>query len=967
MSTSFRHFENAPKAQALVTPKPVPPLPVLIELNIGESIDFNVIKLTGVEELCEPFAFDISVITHLNSFDEEALCNQTGCLKLSNADGISRLITGLITHVTPADYLGNGLGRIDFHLVSPWAMLASEAQSRIILYKSPLDILKTFLLNVGYAQAQIHFDIDTVYEQKPLTVQAPDESDLDFFHRLARSCGLCYWDTTGPSGAEIFFTDRGLNEPSALLSRLDYINPSQQAVIPEGFYEMHQRVSKVAHRIIVRDYNEQAAGFNKRIEAQVATGQPYKPNAWNMPPVIKDYFGHGALTQKEALHQAQVRAAHEWTRRWNVTASSNSPLVELAHWFAVDGNEFSGPLCVWDLVPTRIEHQAQIPAGSMQTKANTVHYTNTVKHTKRSFRYCAAFPNLPKVPPTFTAVIESDLAYAQLDAAGFYKLKFHHDRSDTPNTQASIPIQRVLPHVAPSYSSKPAGFHSALYHGAEVLVAPINGDPGRPLIIATLPNGQKTSPVTAKNRCENRYQTQSGHALVMDDATTAPKIQLHTPQQAQQLNLDATPGKESASLIAQKGDIAIGAGTHINWITGGDTTETIGENLLHIAGQDYSICTAQGDIQHQAQTSFNLNAGQDININTQGDMHVTTAGDDNTVVGKDIDINIAEGDSIFQIKGNMLIQGETLHFISNTGPICIAQKGGGLHMADDTITLFGKNVNIVSHKETIINAKVNYFSGPGPKVPVPQQKAPLVAQPIQKLGPEGEPTCDLPAKTFDLRDLGVIDLGDFLTGEGMAAATLSFTGSITLQQSGDCNPLTFEAQGYSITARQQLADIFAETKINVDSLLKNASLSNSITTNSGTVTASVTPPNEYMFEFSPKSVGTDVNGWSISGTVGYDLAVTILPKPPSQQTPTPTVITASSTLQNNSDGNSVIMLIEWIIGSQLANAINQWNIDLNDLQWVGHQVGLAFDENQSETENEMAAELPMASIPLPIP
>ncbi len=69
-----------------------------------------------------------------------------------------------------------------------------------------------------------------------------------------------------------------------------------------------------------------------------------------------------------------------------------------------------------------------------------------------------------------------------------------------------------------------------------------------------------------------------------------------------------------------------------------------------------------------------MDAGQDININTQGDLHITTASDDNTVVGKDIDINIAEGDSIFQIKGNMLIQGETLHFISKTAPSALRKR-----------------------------------------------------------------------------------------------------------------------------------------------------------------------------------------------------------------------------------------------------------------------------------------------------
>jgi type VI secretion system secreted protein VgrG len=59
--------------------------------------------------------------------------------------------------------------------------------------------------------------------------------------------------------------------------------------------------------------------------------------------------------------------------------------------------------------------------------------------------------------------------------------------------------------------------HFPLKPGVEVLVAFLDGDPDRPLIVAAAPNPATPSPVTGKNQTIHRISTESGIVLTMKD------------------------------------------------------------------------------------------------------------------------------------------------------------------------------------------------------------------------------------------------------------------------------------------------------------------------------------------------------------------------------------------------------------------------------------------------------------------
>ena len=70
----------------------------------------------------------------------------------------------------------------------------------------------------------------------------------------------------------------------------------------------------------------------------------------------------------------------------------------------------------------------------------------------------------------------------------------------------------VQPHAGPNY-----GMHFPLKPGIEVLVAFVDGDPDRPLIVGAVPNPVTPSPVTRPSYLFNKVQTVSGIFMELKD------------------------------------------------------------------------------------------------------------------------------------------------------------------------------------------------------------------------------------------------------------------------------------------------------------------------------------------------------------------------------------------------------------------------------------------------------------------
>ena len=66
--------------------------------------------------------------------------------------------------------------------------------------------------------------------------------------------------------------------------------------------------------------------------------------------------------------------------------------------------------------------------------------------------------------------------------------------------------------------------HFPLHAGTEVLLACLNGDPDRPVILGSVANPSSQSPVTSANSSQHIVRTYAGNELLMDDLADSEKI-----------------------------------------------------------------------------------------------------------------------------------------------------------------------------------------------------------------------------------------------------------------------------------------------------------------------------------------------------------------------------------------------------------------------------------------------------------
>ena len=126
--------------------------------------------------------------------------------------------------------------------------------------------------------------------------------------------------------------------------------------------------------------------------------------------------------------------------------------------------------------------------------------------------------------------------YAELDDQGRYKVKLPFDLSDVKDGKASRYIRMAQP-----YSGPGMGMHFPLHKGTEVLLIHIDGDPDRPIIVASIPNPDTESPVAGKNQTQCAIHTGGGNKIVIEDSAGGQRIALSSPTSNTFFSIGAPP------------------------------------------------------------------------------------------------------------------------------------------------------------------------------------------------------------------------------------------------------------------------------------------------------------------------------------------------------------------------------------------------------------------------------------------
>jgi type VI secretion system secreted protein VgrG len=101
---------------------------------------------------------------------------------------------------------------------------------------------------------------------------------------------------------------------------------------------------------------------------------------------------------------------------------------------------------------------------------------------------------------------------APLDAMGQYNVVLPWDVAAEGGGKCSRRIRMAQPLSGPSY-----GVQFSLHEGTDVLLAHVDGDPDRPVIVATVPNALNVPPVTNANPTQSILRTATGITVEFED------------------------------------------------------------------------------------------------------------------------------------------------------------------------------------------------------------------------------------------------------------------------------------------------------------------------------------------------------------------------------------------------------------------------------------------------------------------
>ncbi|HSN98231.1 MAG TPA: type VI secretion system tip protein VgrG, partial [Candidatus Nanopelagicales bacterium] len=229
---------------------------------------------------------------------------------------------------------------------------------------------------------------------------------------------------------------------------------------------------------------------------------------------------------------ATIRAERIQCERRTYTARTDCSRFRVGHRFELENHHdasHDGQYLI-----TGVEHRVGYPVRSVGALAAAGTNMAPLVHSEAEDlgdapqRYLARFEAIPygvpfrperrtpwpRIHGIMHGHVDADTAgdYAQIDGHGRYKVKLPFDSSGRKGTKASRWMRLAQPYAGAGYGS-----HFPLHKGTEVLIAHIDGDPDRPIIVGAVPNPQTASPSTAANATQSVVQTASGIRMEMED------------------------------------------------------------------------------------------------------------------------------------------------------------------------------------------------------------------------------------------------------------------------------------------------------------------------------------------------------------------------------------------------------------------------------------------------------------------
>jgi type VI secretion system secreted protein VgrG len=375
-------------------------------------------------------------------------------------------------------------------------------RTRVFQEASVRDIVERVL---GESSIALDVRLEESYPVREYTVQY-EETDFAFVSRLLEHWGIFYFFVQGPDGETMVLGDG----PHAFEEHPDFevltFSPSVGRTGVAGTVQsLTMEVVPQTAGVTVRDYNWRTplVGLAASHEADTRTGYGVH---WNYGDHFKD-TDEGAMV-------ARLRAEQELCLREAYTGVCSVPGLAPGQRVALFGCPIPD-LNVTYLV-TSVEprlavtsdsgdecYQYPFAAVALERDAPPVVPYRSQRRTAK-----------PVVHGFMHGIVDGEVAgtAAPIDAEGRYRVILPMDSEAELGGRATRWIRMMQASSGNNY-----GIHFPLHMGTEVLVAHLDGDPDRPVILGSVPNPSTRSPIVLDEATRSRIRTRSGIELEFED------------------------------------------------------------------------------------------------------------------------------------------------------------------------------------------------------------------------------------------------------------------------------------------------------------------------------------------------------------------------------------------------------------------------------------------------------------------
>ncbi len=540
---------------------------------LGDSLELH--GLTGHEALSEPFLFVVTLVSDSRDnepIDPNALLGTVVKVSVdreytgdnSTPDHPTRYFNGVVTKISMEGMFGSfRLYRVELR---PWLWLLDKTKDcRIFQNQTVPEIVEEVFKARGFKDYR--FQLGT-YKPREYCVQYR-ESDLDFVSRLLEHEGIYYFFEFEENKHTLVLTDGSTaHQPRTTYETIDY-GPklTGEAVETFGgrinFWRPKQELR--AENYALRDYDFTKP--RKPVDARQNGKQNIPQNTFEK----FDYPG-GYTDVSTGNDYATVRLLEEQVPLELVEGDAQSQGLSPGYLFTLKEHPYAAQNTSYLTISADYDFALPAYEGTDELQPRPWICKFTALESGTQFRPARVTPR-PVIPGLQTAkVVGPKSEEIHTDRYGRVKVRFHWDRKDTLDENASCFIRTAQMWAGPSWGSQ---YLPRVGH--EVVVSFLEGDPDQPLIVGSVYNGL--------NLPAFELPAQKEVSGVKSKST------LNGGKGYNELSFDDTTGKELVNFHAQNNHRAVVENKRYTEVGGDDTEVVKGTQNIDVQKQFVTVKT----------------------------------------------------------------------------------------------------------------------------------------------------------------------------------------------------------------------------------------------------------------------------------------------------------------------------------------------------------------------------------------